>query len=212
MYDRPRKQMVEKFVIQAGIEDPLVIVAMQRVPRHLFVSPAMSHQAYQGGSLPIGYGQTISHPTTVGIMSQLMQVKGGEKILEIGTGSGYQSAVLAEMGAKVYTIERIAGLAEQTRALLEKLGYYSIAVKIGDGSIGWNEFAPYQRIIVTAGAPAIPENLLNQLAEGGRMLIPVGEGDQHYLQIIDKVDGEIVVQQENSRNFVPLVGEKGWTE
>ncbi len=212
MYDRPRKQMVEKFVIQAGIQDPQVIAAMQRVPRHLFVSPAMNHQAYNGGSLPIGYGQTISHPTTVAYMSQLMQITGGEKILEIGTGSGYQAAVLAEIGAKVYTIERIAGLADQTRSLLEKLGYYSIAVKIGDGSIGWNEFAPYQRIIVTAGAPAIPENLLNQLAGGGRMLIPVGEGDQHYLQIIDKVDGDIVVKKENSRNFVPLVGEKGWAE
>ena len=171
MYERPRNQLVEKFVVQQGIEDSRVIVAMRRIPRHLFVSPAISHQAYQGGSLPIGYGQTISHPTTVALMSQLLQITGGEKVLEIGTGSGYQAAVLAEMGAKVFTIERIAGLGEQTRRLLEKLGYYSVAVKIGDGSIGWNEFAPYHRIIVTAGAPAIPENLLNQLADGGRLIM-----------------------------------------
>ena len=210
MYERPRKQMVEKYVIQAGIQDQKVIAAMRRIPRHLFVAPAMSHQAYEGSSLPIGFGQTISHPTTVALMSQLLQIEGGEKILEIGTGSGYQSAILAEMGAKVYTIERIAGLGQQTRAILEKLGYHSIAVKIGDGSLGWNEFAPYQRIMVTAGAPAIPENLINQLAEGGRMIIPVEESNRHQLQIIDIVAGEIIIKQENTRNFVPLVGEKGW--
>jgi protein-L-isoaspartate(D-aspartate) O-methyltransferase len=212
MYERLRKNMVENYVIKAGIKDKKVILALQRIPRHLFVDPAIRHQAYQAGSLPIGFGQTISHPTTVALMSQLLKIEGGEKILEIGTGSGYQAAVLAEMGAKVYTIERIAGLGHQTRLLLEKLGYYSIAVRIGDGSLGWNEFAPYNRIIVTAGAPEIPDNLIRQLAEGGRMIIPVGKSDQQHLQVLDKVAGEIMLNHENSRNFVPLVGEKGWTE
>lgn len=212
MFERLRKSMVEKYVINEGIVDKKVILALQRVPRHLFVDPAMHHQAYQAGSLPIGFGQTISHPTTVALMSQLLKIEGGEKILEIGTGSGYQAAVLAEMGAKVYTIERIAGLGNQTRLRLEKLGYYSIAIRIGDGTLGWNEYAPYDRIIVTAGAPEIPENLIGQLAEGGRMIIPVGDSDRQQLQIIDKIEGEVVVNQENSRNFVPLVGEKGWKE
>jgi protein-L-isoaspartate(D-aspartate) O-methyltransferase len=212
MYERHRINMVEDFVLRAGITDEKVIRAMQKVPRHLFVDPAIRHQAYQAGSLPIGFGQTISHPTTVAMMSQLLNIVNGEKILEIGTGSGYQAAVLAEMGAKVYSLERIAGLGNQTRQLLEKLGYHSVAVRVGDGTLGWNEFAPYDRIIVTAGAPAIPENLIGQLAEGGRMIIPVGNSDRQRLQVIDKVEGEIVVEQVESRNFVPLVGEKGWTE
>lgn len=212
MFERLRKNMVEKYVIQEGIEDKRVILALQRVPRHLFVDPAIHHQAYQAGSLPIGFGQTISHPTTVALMSQFLKIEGGEKTLEIGTGSGYQAAVLADMGTKVYTIERIAGLGNQTRQLLEKLGYHSIAIRIGDGSLGWNEYAPYDRIIVTAGAPEIPENLVRQLAEGGRMIIPVGNSDQHQLQVIDKIEGKVLVNQENSRNFVPLVGEKGWRE
>ena len=212
MFERLRKSMVERFVIKEGIVDKKVILALQRVPRHSFVDPAISHQAYQAGSLPIGFGQTISHPTTVALMSQLLKIEGGEKILEIGTGSGYQAAVLAEMGAKVYTIERIADLGNQTRQLLEKLGYYSVAIRIGDGTLGWNEYAPYDRIIVTAGAPNIPENLLGQLAEGGRMIIPVGNSDRQQLQIIDKIEGKVVVNQENSRNFVPLVGEKGWSK
>jgi len=212
MFERLRKSMVEKYVINEGVVDKKVILALQRVPRHLLVDPAMRHQAYQADSLPIGFGQTISHPTTVALMSQLLKIEGGEKILEIGTGSGYQAAVLAEMGAKVYTIERIAGLGNQTRLRLEKLGYYSIAIRIGDGTLGWNEYAPYDKIIVTAGAPEIPENLIAQLAEGGRMIIPVGDSDRHQLQIIDKIEGEVVVNQENSRNFVPLVGVKGWKE
>ena len=212
MYERQRMNMIENYVIKAGIKDEKVILALQRIPRHLFVDPAIRHQAYQAGSLPIGFGQTISHPTTVALMSQLLEIEGGEKILEIGTGSGYQAAVLAEMGAKVYTIERIASLGNQTRLLLEKLGYYSIAMRVGDGTLGWNEYAPYDRIIVTAGAPEIPDNLIRQLTEGGRMIIPVGNSNQQHLQVIDKIGGKIVVNQENSRNFVPLVGEKGWTE
>jgi protein-L-isoaspartate(D-aspartate) O-methyltransferase len=205
-----RERMVEKFVIGAGIIDPAVISAMRKVPRHAFVDKAISHQAYQGSSLPIGFGQTISHPTTVAMMSQMLNIGGGEKILEIGTGSGYQAAVLTEMGAKVYTIERIPELAQRTRKVLEDCGYFTIALRIGDGSVGWSEFAPYQRIIVTAGAPALPENLLSQLEEEGRLVVPVGELRNQKLCIIDKLAGEIIQTEADWRNFVPLIGRKGW--
>lgn len=210
MYERQRNLMVKKFVIGAGINNPAVVAAMGRVPRHAFVDPALGHQAYEGGSLPIGFGQTISHPTTVALMSHLLDIKGGEKILEIGTGSGYQSAVLAEMGAKIYTIERITELANRTRHLLEKLGYFSIAVRSGDGTLGWNEFAPYNCIIVTAAAPEVPENLVKQLAATGKLIMPIGSADQQKLVLIEKNDGEIRVRKENWRSFVPLIGEKGW--
>jgi protein-L-isoaspartate(D-aspartate) O-methyltransferase len=210
MYAVLRERMVEKFVIGAGITDPAVISAMRKVPRHAFVDKAVSHQAYQGNSLPIGFGQTISHPTTVAMMSQMLKISGGEKILEIGTGSGYQAAVLTEMGAKVYTIERIPELAQRTRKVLEASGYFSIALRIGDGSVGWSEFAPYQRIIVTAGAPTLPENLLSQLEEEGRLVVPVGELQNQKLCVIDKFAGEIIQKEADWRNFVPLIGQKGW--
>ncbi|MBN2366905.1 MAG: protein-L-isoaspartate(D-aspartate) O-methyltransferase [Calditrichaeota bacterium] len=211
MYERLREAMVKKLVVEAGIQNPAVISAMRRVPRHVFVDAALGHQAYGNGSLPIGFGQTISHPTTVAVMSSLLDIQGGEKVLEIGTGSGYQAAVLAEMGAKVFTIERIQELANRSRTLLEKLGYYSIAVKIGDGTLGWNEFAPYDRIIVTAGAPAIPENLAGQLNENGKLIIPVGKPDAQKLNLIEKKDGQLSLQTVPFRRFVPLIGQKGWT-
>jgi protein-L-isoaspartate(D-aspartate) O-methyltransferase len=210
MYERHRNLMIAKYVSGAGIDNPAVIAAMGRVPRHAFVDPALEHQAYEGGSLPIGFGQTISHPTTVALMSHLLDIQGGEKILEIGTGSGYQAAVLAEMGAKIYTIERIAQLANRTRLLLEKLGYFSIAVRSGDGTLGWNEYAPYDRIIITAAAPDIPENLIKQLAATGKMIVPVGHANRQKLTLIEKNDCEITVLTENWRSFVPLIGEKGW--
>lgn len=210
MYERHRNLMIVKYVSGVGINNPAVIAALGRVPRHAFVDPALEHQAYEGGSLPIGFGQTISHPTTVALMSHLLDIKGGEKILEIGTGSGYQAAVLAEMGAKVYTIERIAQLANRTRLLLERLGYFSIAVRSGDGTLGWNEYAPYDRIIITAAAPEIPENLVKQLAATGKMIVPVGHANRQKLALIEKNDGEIAVRTENWRSFVPLIGEKGW--
>jgi protein-L-isoaspartate(D-aspartate) O-methyltransferase len=210
MHSILREKMVEDFVIGAGITDPIVISAMRKVPRHAFVDAALSHQAYHGSSLPIGYGQTISHPTTVALMSQLLEISGGEKILEVGTGSGYQAAILAEMGAKVFTIERIPELAKRTQKTLESCGYFSVALRVGDGSVGWNEFAPYQRIIVTAGAPVLPENLLLQLDEKGRLLVPVGERQDQKMWIIEKRAGEIIKKEEKWRNFVPLIGEKGW--
>ena len=210
MHSVLREKMVENFVIGAGITDPVVISAMRKVPRHVFVDAALSHQAYQGSSLPIGFGQTISHPTTVALMSQLLKISGGEKVLEIGTGSGYQAAVLAEMGANVFTIERIPELAKRTQKVLESCGYFSVALRIGDGSVGGNELAPYLRIIVTAGAPVLPENLLLQLDAQGHLLVPVGELQNQKLCIVKKLAGEVIKKEEEWRNFVPLIGEKGW--
>jgi protein-L-isoaspartate(D-aspartate) O-methyltransferase len=204
-----RNEMIQKYVLDAGIADERVVKAMSKVPRHLFVEPAISHQAYEGTSLPIGYGQTISHPTTVALMSAALRLKGSEKVLEIGTGSGYQAAVLAEMGAKVYTIERVEELARRTQVLLERLKYFTIAVKIGDGSLGWNAHAPYDRIIVTAGAPVIPENLIGQLREDGILIIPIiGNGEQK-LKVIFRTENELQVKETDWREFVPLVSKKG---
>ncbi len=210
MYERHREQMVQNFVIAAGITDPRVIAAMRRVPRHLFVEPALRHQAYLDKSLPIGFGQTISHPTTVATMSQLLEISGVEKVLEIGTGSGYQAAVLAEMGAKVYSIERLPELARRAQRLFDQLGFYTIGVRIGDGSVGWSNHAPYDRILVTAASPAIPETLLSQLGQNGRLISPVGEKDQQKLMIVTRKGADFDILEADSRSFVPLIGRRGW--
>jgi protein-L-isoaspartate(D-aspartate) O-methyltransferase len=172
MFDRRRTAMVRKYVVDRGITDERVIAAMLKIPRHLFVDQTFVHEAYKDKALPIGYGQTISHPTTVAYMTQLLELTGSERVLEIGTGSGYQAAVLAAMGVKVYSIERIPELAQRARTIFDQIGYYTIGVKIGDGTLGWTAHAPYDRIIITAASPDIPETLLRQLAEQGRMVIP----------------------------------------
>jgi protein-L-isoaspartate(D-aspartate) O-methyltransferase len=210
MYERLREDMVQKFVIDAGIENERVISAMRKIPRHLFVESALAHQAYSGASLPIGFGQTISHPATVAWMTSALEISSDDKVLEVGTGSGYQAAVLAEMGAKVFTIERIPQLAEKARKLFNDLGYFSIAVQIGDGTVGWTHYVPFNKIIVTAGSPEIPDALINQLDDNGRLIIPVGDiTDQNY-QIIIKENGEIKISSSKSGSFVPLIGRKGW--
>ena len=212
MFEKQRKQMVQRFVLDSGIKDQKVISAMERVQRHLFVEPALSHQAYNGGSLPIGFGQKISHPTTVALMTQILALKGSEEVLEVGTGSGYQAAVLAEIGIKVFTIERIPELVRRAQNQFDQLGYYNIAVKIGDGSLGWNEHAPYDRIIVTAGAPDVPDTLTNQLADEGYLVIPVGEKKQQKLRLIKRKSGEFKTYEKEWRTFVPLVGRKGFQQ
>ncbi len=210
MFERRRQEMVQECLIKAGIEDKKVLAAMGKVPRHLFVDPAMAHQAYQCKSLPIGNGQTISHPTTVAYMTQTLELTGTERVLEIGTGSGYQAAVLAEMGVKVYSIERIAALARRAQELFDRLGYYTIAVRIGDGSLGWTQYAPYDRILVTAASPQIPEPLFNQLHEGGQMIAPVGEKNDQKLLVITKKENKVHILKSYSRSFVPLIGREGW--
>ncbi len=210
MFEKQREDMVRECVIDKGITDERLIKAMLLVPRHEFVQPAMRHQAYLAKSLPIGQGQTISHPATVAYMTHRLQLSGNERVLEIGTGSGYQSAVLASMGVKVYSIERIPELARKTQALFDRLGYYTIGVRIGDGTVGWSQHAPYDRIIVTAASPNVPEAYPKQLAEGGRIVMPVGDSAEQSLLIITKDKGRLNVIEEDSRTFVPLIGKKGW--
>jgi protein-L-isoaspartate(D-aspartate) O-methyltransferase len=192
-----------------GITDKSVLNALQKVPRHEFVSHGLEHQAYDEKALPIGFGQTISHPYTVALMTQTLQVEKNQKILEIGTGSGYQAAVLAEIGAQVYSIELVKSLGIQTRQKLETLNYH-IIMRIGDGSMGWPNFAPYDSIIVTAGAPVAPEDLFGQIKENGKLLIPVGDKEEQMLTLFLK-DEDVVKKIEIEKlNFVPLVGRRGW--
>ena len=172
-FEDERKAMVE-LLRKRGIKDENVLRAMEKVPRHLFVPEAFIHYAYEDSALPIGFYQTISQPYTVALMTEALEVKPGDKILEVGTGSGYQAAILAEMGAKVFTIERFEELLKTALETLSKLGYNVIGM-VGDGSIGWSEFAPYDGIIVTAAAPKIPKSLVNQLKVNGHLVIPIGD-------------------------------------
>jgi len=202
--------MVESQLKRRGIKDPLIIEAMGRVPRHEFVPGTQIGSAYYDGPLPIGSGQTISQPYMVAIMTQAMGLRGGERVLEVGTGSGYQAAVLAEIAGEVYTIERHGELAESAGKRLLELGYDNVHVSVGDGTLGLPEKALFDGIIVTAGAPHVPENLKDQLGEGGRLVIPVGGRYlQSLLRITRKGDD---FQQEDLLGcvFVPLIGEDGW--
>lgn len=198
--------MVQKYVVRAGIRDQGVIAALGAVPRHLFVEAALAHQAYSGASLPIGFGQTISHPTTVALMTRELELSGSETVLEIGTGSGYQAAVLAEMGVKVFSIERIPELALRAKNLFGKIGYHSIAVRVGDGHLGWPQFAPYDRIVLTAHSKGVPMKLIRQLAPNGILVIPVGnERKQKLIKVVKNGESEFKQMVITDANFVPLV-------
>lgn len=209
-YDRLRQQMVEKQIEARGIHDPRVLAAMRTVPRHLFVSEALMDQAYSDFPLPIGEQQTISQPFIVSEMTQSLQLTSEDRVLEIGTGSGYQAAILAQIAYRVYTVERLHLLYVKTRKLFDKLGYHNIVTRYSDGTSGWKDESPFDAIIVTAGAPEIPTVLVNQLAVGGRMVIPVG--DQHTQDLIKLVRDKDGVHQTNlgGCRFVKLVGEHGW--
>ncbi|SDO08532.1 protein-L-isoaspartate(D-aspartate) O-methyltransferase [Desulfonauticus submarinus] len=208
---RLRERMVKEQIEARGIKDPLVLQAMRKVPRHFFVDEALENQAYCDHPLPIGHGQTISQPYIVALMSQLLCPTPGLSVLEIGTGSGYQAAILAEMGLDVYTVERIRSLYLKAMKLYRELRYFSIKLKLDDGTLGWPENAPFDRIIVTAGAPQIPEPLIEQLADPGIMVIPVGEGKRHQTLIrIKKEKGEIQKEDFGGVMFVDLVGRFGW--
>ena len=209
-YAEQRNDMVESQLKRRGIKDPLIIKAMGRVVRHEFVPLMQIGSAYHDGPLPIGSGQTISQPYMVAIMTEALCLKGGERVLEIGTGSGYQAAVLAEIAGEVYTIERHVELAERARERLLRLDYDNIHVSVGDGTLGLPEKGPFDGIIVTAGAPHVPESLNAQLSEGGRLIIPVGGRYlQSLLRITRKGDD---FKQEDLLGcvFVPLIGEDGW--
>ena len=202
--------MVRRQIEARGISDPLTLAAMRKVPRHLFVSEALRDQAYSDYPLPIGEQQTISQPFIVAEMTQALALKKEDRVLEIGTGSGYQAAVLAQIVFKVYTIERINSLYLAARKLFDQLRYHNIITRYSDGTTGWKEEAPFDAIMVTAGAPEIPETLVNQLAMGGRMVVPVGgHHSQELIQLTREMDG---IHQKNlgGCRFVKLVGEHGW--
>lgn len=196
---------------ERGITDERILSAMMKVERHLFVLPAFVNRAYDDTALPIASSQTISQPYTVAFMTQELQPKKDSKILEIGTGSGYQAAILAELGCRVFTIERHMDLHLQARKLLERLGY-RIASRCGDGTVGWTEFAPYDGIVVTAAAPQVPDPLLNQLAEGGKLVIPVGDLELQRLRVITNEGGSFQTKEVHGFKFVPLIGKKGWNQ
>lgn len=211
-YERMRQEMVENQIIARGISDPKVIAAMLRVPRHMFVSDALMDQAYGDFPLPIGEQQTISQPYIVAEMTQALSLDEKDRVLEIGTGSGYQAAVIAEIVYRVYTVERIHALYVRTRALFDKLHYYNIVTKYSDGTIGWTAESPFDAIIVTAGAPDIPDILVSQLAIGGRLVIPVGNQDSQDLIRLYKDEKGIHRTNLGACRFVKLVGEQGWKE
>lgn len=202
---RARQEMVETQIRQRGVRDPRVLEAMLKVPRHLFVPEAYRDQAYMDGPLPIGKGQTISQPYIVALMTELLELDGDEKVLEIGTGSGYQAAILAELAREVYTIEIIPELSKRAETILRGLGYKNIHFRIGDGYKGWPEEAPFDAIIVTAAPPEVPQALVDQLSDdGGRMVVPVGTWDQDLLLII-KEGGKITRKNIAPVRFVPMV-------
>ena len=211
-FDRLRNDMVEKQIEARGITDPNVLAAMRRVPRHLFVSEALMDQAYSDFPLPIGDQQTISQPYIVAEMTQALQLTKEDRVLEIGTGSGYQAAILAQIAFRVYTIERIHNLYVKARKLFDQLGYHNIVTRYSDGTSGWRDESPFDAIMVTAGAPEIPAVLVNQLALGGRMVIPVG--NQYTQDLVRLVRDENGVHQVNlgGCRFVKLIGEHGWRE
>lgn len=204
-----RKKLVKELETK-GITDKQVLKAIEAVPRHLFLDSAFLEQAYMDKALQIGEGQTISQPYTVAFQTQLLDIESGDKVLEIGTGSGYQASVLCALGAKVYSVERIKTLHKGAATMLQQLGYKA-ELFVGDGTLGLKAFAPFKKIIVTAGAPIPPEPLLEQLDNGGTMVIPIGDGKvQHMITFKKDKQGTITKREHGTFRFVPLLGEKGW--
>ena len=207
-----RRRMVQTQIADRGVSDPRVLKAMRAIPRHAFLSEELQVDAYQDNPLPIGYRQTISQPYMVGLMTSLLELQGNEKILEIGTGSGYQAAVLGALAAEVHSVERIMELAAAAQEKLAALHFDNVTVHIGDGSMGWPAAAPYDGILVTAGAPAFPSGLSEQLKDGGRLVIPVGERRRQILQVWTKRAGILDKKEILPVVFVPLIGAQGWQD
>ena len=209
-YARQREKMVREQIERRGVRDPQVLDAMRKVPRHLFVPEDQRRWAYSDGALPLALGQTISQPYIVALMTELLHLQGGETVLEIGTGSGYQAAVLAQIAGQVHTVERLPELAARARGLLASLGIENVTVHVGDGTLGLPEFAPYQGILVTAAAPKTPSALLAQLDEGARLVIPVGGRRSQSIEIWQKQGERYTREAHIPVAFVPLIGEDGW--
>lgn len=209
-YERQRARMVQEQLERRDIKDERVLDAMRRVPRHLFVEEALRERAYGDHPLPIGEQQTISQPYIVALMTSLLALTGSEKILEVGTGSGYQTAILAELARRVCSIERLAPLAMRARAILEGLGYTNVWIRLGNGTLGWPDEAPFDRILVTAGGPAVPPPLFEQLADGGRMVLPIGDDTGQTLTLVENVGGTMRTTPCGDCMFVKLVGKYAW--
>lgn len=205
-----RDRMVQEQLIPRGISDARVLAAMREVPRHCFVDDALRSRAYGDFPLPIASGQTISQPYVVALMTEALALEGAERVLEIGTGSGYQAAVLSRLCSKVYTVERINSLLAGARRVFDQLKYFNIVAKLDDGTLGWPEYGPFGAIIVTAGGPEIPEPLIEQLSDGGRLVIPVGDQRVQTLKLVEKEGEDTTVRALEQVRFVDLVGEYGW--
>ncbi|HUW23144.1 MAG TPA: protein-L-isoaspartate(D-aspartate) O-methyltransferase [bacterium] len=207
--EKERKVMVVEQIEERGIKDKRVLEVMERVPRHEFVPEEYRAFAYEDSPLPIGEGQTISQPYIVALMTECLNLEGEEKVLEVGTGSGYQAAILSELAKEVYTIEIVGPLAERAEELLKNLGYRNVKVRCGDGYLGWEEYAPFDGIIVTCAPEHIPQPLIDQLAEGGRMVIPVGETQfPQVLKLVEKREGKVTMRNVVPVRFVPMTGDE----
>ena len=207
-----RNRMVDSQLVSRGIKDAKVLLAMRKVPRHRFVEEALISQAYGDYPLPIGEKQTISQPYIVALMTEALELRGAERVLEIGTGSGYQTAILAELAEKVYSIERMYPLSVKARRLLDELGYLNVVLKVGDGTLGWKEEAPFDAVMVTAGSPEVPQPLVEQLTVGGRLVIPVGDRYSQSLVRVARTKEGIKKVDLGGCRFVNLVGQHGWQE
>ncbi|NLN60594.1 MAG: protein-L-isoaspartate(D-aspartate) O-methyltransferase [Deltaproteobacteria bacterium] len=213
LFQKQRIKMVETQIRSRGITSPAVLAAMETIPRHIFIDEALQAQAYQDNPLPIGEGQTISQPYIVALMTQAMEITKKDKVLEIGTGSGYQTAILAELADQVFSIERIANLASGARKCLDALGYFNVAIRVGDGTYGWKEEAPFHSIIVTASGPTLPNNLLSQLVVGGRIVLPIGDHRMQTLYKVTRLSEDLSdIRQDNlgGCRFVDLIGDFAW--
>jgi protein-L-isoaspartate(D-aspartate) O-methyltransferase len=214
-YKKQRARMVETQIKARSIADPRVLKAMETIPRHFFVDEGLIDQAHSDNPLPIGEKQTISQPYIVALMTEALELKGKERILEIGTGSGYQTAILAHLADRVFSIERIAALATRARKILDQLNYYNVAIRVGDGSYGWKEEAPFDAIITTAAAPKIPKYLIEQLIVGGILVVPVGSRDVQTLYKLTRLAEDVSQMKTEDLGgcrFVSLIGESGWKE
>lgn len=209
-YTTARERMVQEQIIARGVDEPRTLNALLEVPRHLFVDDAMRARAYGDYPLPIASGQTISQPYIVAYMTQALQLTDTDRVLEVGTGSGYQAAVLSRICQQVYTVERINTLLSSARKIFDSLKYFNIIAKLDDGTLGWPEYGPYDAIIVTAGGPEIPEPLIEQLADPGRLIIPVGDQNVQELKLLTKNEGEVEIANLASVRFVDLIGQHGW--